>query len=137
MQNSANLSSDLPLGQFAKVEVQDGFEGPGHVRGCGKEFGQARIRTQLPPELFSYVISGPMAVGMLTGEYSPSVHGPVPSCALSIGLLEPTMPGRPQESLKQQARFVQDLFGLSYAGSWEPEVSRVGTGSTVCGRLLP
>jgi hypothetical protein len=39
MQNSANLSSDLPLGQFAKVQVQDGSEGARHVWGCGKEFG--------------------------------------------------------------------------------------------------
>lgn len=65
MQNSADLSLDQPLGQFAKVQVQDGLEGARHVRGCGKELGQARIRFQLPPELFSNVVSSPTAVGML------------------------------------------------------------------------
>jgi hypothetical protein len=84
MQNGADLCPDQPLGHLAKVQVQDGFEGACHVGGCGKEFGQARIGFQLPPKVSPNLISGPMAVGMLTGEYRPSIHGPVLPCALSL-----------------------------------------------------
>jgi hypothetical protein len=85
VQNGANLGFDQPLGQLAKVQVQDGFEGARHVRGCGKELGQAWIRFQVPPELVPNLIGSPMAVGMLTGEYCPSIHGPVLPRALSLG----------------------------------------------------
>jgi hypothetical protein len=84
VQNGANLGFDQTLGQLAKVQVQDGFEGARHVGGCGKEFGQTWIRFQLPPELFPDLISSPMAVGMLTGEYCPSIHGPVLPRVLSL-----------------------------------------------------
>jgi hypothetical protein len=53
--------------------------------GCGKEFGQARIGFQLPPKLSPNLISSPMAVRMLTGEYRPSIHGLVLPRALSLG----------------------------------------------------
>jgi hypothetical protein len=76
VQNSADLRPDQPLGQFAKVQVQDGFEGARHVGGGGKEFGQGRIRFQLPSKLFPDVIGRPVAVGVLTGEYCLGVHGP-------------------------------------------------------------
>jgi hypothetical protein len=52
VQNGTDLRADQPLGQFAKVRVQDGFEGACHVGGCGKEFGQARVSFQLPTKLF-------------------------------------------------------------------------------------
>jgi hypothetical protein len=67
VQNSADLSLDQPLGQFAKVQVQDGLEGARHVRGCGKELGQARIRFQLPPELFSTHLTLKVVVLWQTG----------------------------------------------------------------------
>ena len=39
VQDGADLRADQPFGQFAKVQVQDGFEGACHVGGCGE--GQA------------------------------------------------------------------------------------------------
>ena len=69
MQNGANLGFDQPLGHLAEVQVQDGFEGACHVRGCVQEFCQARIGFQLPPEVVSNFMSSPMAVSVLTGEY--------------------------------------------------------------------
>jgi hypothetical protein len=69
--------SNLLLNSRSAIQMQDGLEGACHVGGCGKEFGQAWVGFQLPPELFPKVISGPAAVRVLTGKYSPCVHGPV------------------------------------------------------------
>ena len=77
MQEGADLGPDQALGQLAKIQVKDGFEGACHVGCCGKEFGQARIGFQLPTEVVPNLISRPMAVRVLTGEYRPSVHGPI------------------------------------------------------------